>query len=246
MGGGGGRRREWTFSQEAFKSTAGPLSNKEAFRLSTQRFTSLSHAPLQYAQSLSATQTSCGPSPCSQDGFTGANAEAAASAHSIAVARQGAIPDETESVLGRERGAREEGGVKRAAPTHSGRSLRPSMQESAALPSPTLFWICARGRDDGVRASAAHKMGCALRGLARGKGGEGAAVGASRGSTMATAAAASGAGARLGRRRSGGSEGTSHGGSGGGAAGSREVGVAGVLGVQLAAGTGREGRSALN
>ena len=37
------------------------------------------------------------------------------------------------------RGDREEGGLKRAAPTRSVRSLRPSTQEVAVLPSPTLF-----------------------------------------------------------------------------------------------------------
>ena len=125
-------------------------------------------------------------------------------------------------------------GVKRAAPTHSGRSLRPSTQEAAAIPfAHVVLDLRARGRR---LASVRAKMGCAWCGLVRGKGGEGAAVGASRGSTMATAAAASGAGARLG-------------GAGGRGAGgvhrmagavrerrvSRAAGVAGVLGVQLAA-----------
>ena len=87
-------------------------------------------------------------------------------------------------------------GVKRAAPTHSGRSLRPSTQEAAAIPfAHVVLDLRARGRR---LASVRAKMGCAWCGLVRGKGGEGAAVGASRGSTMATAAAASGAGARLG------------------------------------------------
>ena len=126
-------------------------------------------------------------------------------------------------------------GVKRAAPTHSGRSLRPSTQEAAAIPfAHVVLDLRARGRR---LASVRAKMGCAWCGLVRGKGGEGAAVGcASRGSTMATAAAASETGARLG-------------GAGGRGAGgvhrmagavrerrvSRAAGVAGVLGVQLAA-----------
>ena len=123
-------------------------------------------------------------------------------------------------------------GVKRAAPTHSGRSLRPSTQEAAAIPfAHVVLDLRARGRR---LASVRAKMGCAWCGLVRGKGGEGAAVGASRGSTMATAAAASETGARLG--------------GAGGRAGerrmagavrerrvSRAAGVAGVLGVQLAA-----------
>ena len=95
-------------------------------------------------------------------------------------------------------------GVKRAAPTHSGRSLRPSTQEAAAIPfAHVVLDLRARGRR---LASVRAKMGCAWCGLVRGKGGEGAAVGASRGSTMATAAAASGAGARLGGAARGASE----------------------------------------
>ena len=38
----------------------------------------------------------------------------------------------------------EKGELKRAAPTRSVRSLRPSTQEVAVLPSPTLFWFCER------------------------------------------------------------------------------------------------------
>ena len=38
----------------------------------------------------------------------------------------------------------EKGELKRAAPTRSVRSLRPSTQEVAVLPSPTLFWFCDR------------------------------------------------------------------------------------------------------
>ena len=109
-------------------------------------------------------------------------------------------------------------GVKRAAPTHSGRSLRPSTQEAAAIPfAHVVLDLRARGRR---LASVRAKMGCAWCGLVRGKGGEGAAVGASRGSTMATAAAASGAGARLGGAGGrGAGERASYGGSGAGAAG---------------------------
>ena len=109
-------------------------------------------------------------------------------------------------------------GVKRAAPTHSGRSLRPSTQEAAAIPfAHVVLDLRARGRR---LASVRAKMGCAWCGLVRGKGGEGAAVGESRSSTTATAAAASGAGARLGGEATrGASERASCGGSGAGAAG---------------------------
>ena len=46
----------------------------------------------------------------------------------------------------------EKGELKRAAPTRSVRSLRPSTQEAAVLPSPTLFWICERAGDGGSAA----------------------------------------------------------------------------------------------
>ena len=106
--------------------------------------------------------------------------------------------------LGKRKGGSGGRGVKRAAPTHSGRSLRPSTQEAAAIPfAHVVLDLRARGRR---LASVRAKMGCAWCGLVRGKGGEGAAVGASRGSTMATAAAASGAGARLGGAARGASE----------------------------------------
>ena len=126
-------------------------------------------------------------------------------------------------------------GVKRAAPTHSGRSLRPSTQEAAAIPfAHVVLDLRARGRR---LASVRAKMGCAWCGLVRGKGGEGAAVGASRGSTMATAAAASETGARLGGAGGrGAGERASYGGSG--------AGAAGFASSRRRGGTGRAARGA--
>ena len=55
-------------------------------------------------------------------------------------------------------GNREEGGLKRAAPTHSAHSLRPSTKEHRGTPaSPTLFWICTAEAAAGERQQ--HEMG---------------------------------------------------------------------------------------
>ena len=77
------------------------------------------------------------------------------------------------------------GRLKGAAPTRGIRSLRPNPQEAAAAPlAPPRFGSARRRRR---RASVSSMKWDAHGGLARGKGGEWAAVDASHGSLMATA-----------------------------------------------------------